>query len=180
VSRPGPASAMRMARRLLPLLAALALGGCASGPPQDSRDALVVVVVRHAEKTDDSDDPGLSAAGIARAASLAERLAGAPVVAAYATDYRRTRETLAPTAATHGLPVHVYDAREPADAFAARLRRAHPHGTVVVSGHSNTVPAIVAALCACRTAAMDEGEFGRISTVRIDAHGGARLEVYSD
>ena len=69
--------------------------------------------------------------------------------------------------------------REPADAFAARLRRAHPHGTVVVAGHSNTVPAIVAALCSCQTAAMDEGEFDRISTVRIDAYGGTRVEMGS-
>ncbi len=61
--------------------------------------------------------------------------------------------------------------------FAARLRAAHPHGNVLIAGHSNTVPDIVAALCACKIAAMPDHEYDRLSIVRIDADGHARLTV---
>ena len=48
---------------------------------------------------------------------------------------------------------------------------------VLVVGHSNTVPDLVAALCGCATDAMDETEYDRMSIVRFDADGRARLKV---
>ena len=84
---------------------------------------------------------------------------------------------MAPTAAAHGLTPSPYDAALPADELAARLRSEHPRGTVLVAGHSNTVPGIVAALCACAVEAMPETEYDRLSTVRIDADGRAHLRV---
>jgi len=135
------------------------------------------VVVRHAEKVDQSRDPDLSPAGHARAQALARRFADTKVIAAYATDYRRTRQTLGPIANAHSIPVTLYDAARPAADFVGTLRAAFPRGTVVIAGHGNTVPAIVSALCACKSAPMAEDEFDRLSIVRIDASGEARLEV---
>lgn len=135
-----------------------------------------IVVVRHAEKdvSGDRDDRGLSAAGIARAQRIAQRLQTADVQAVYATGYRRTRDTAAPTAQAHGLTVTGYAANEPADAVATRLRKAQ--GSVLVVGHSNTVPAIVSALCQCAVAPIDEARFDDWYELRIDAAGAVRLQ----
>ena len=165
------------------LLASLLLAACASAPMKttalDPATApLEFVVVRHAEKaTDAGDDPPLVGSGHARAAAIAAGLAGAPVVAVYSTDYARTRDTAAPTAAAHDLPVTPYDARQPAGALAAMLRAAHAGGTVLVVGHSNTVPAIASALCGCEVAAMDESEYDRLLRVRVPPGGPATLVV---
>lgn len=164
------------------LLAATLLAACAASPmkaagPSSADAPLEFVVVRHAEKATAGDDPPLVAAGHARAAAIAATLAGAPVVAVYSTAYARTRETAAPIAALHGLPVTPYDARQPADAFAALLRGTHAGGTVVVVGHSNTAPAIAAALCGCEVAPMEETEYDRLLRVRVPSGGDATLVV---
>ncbi|GAA4861554.1 phosphoglycerate mutase family protein [Luteimonas vadosa] len=165
-----PRTALLFAASLL-----LAAAGCAALPVAPA-PAATFVVVRHAEKAaDDPSDPVLAEAGRQRAAALAASLADEPVVAVYSTDYRRTRQTAAPVAARHGLEVRPYDATQPADTFARELRNRHPAGTVVVVGHSNTVPAIVSALCACTVAAMDESEYDNRYTVRFGEDGRARL-----
>lgn len=149
-------------------LVAMAVTGCGStaAPAEDA----VFVVVRHAEKlADGSKDPPLSQSGLARADALASQLADAPLVAAYATPYRRTRQTAAPAARDHALLVGDYDPQMPAQALATRLRTAHPRGTVLVVGHSNTAPAIAAALCRCVVAPLDDSEYGDL--YRIDRNG---------
>lgn len=162
------------------LALSLALGGCATRPTE-AEAPLTYVVVRHAEKsTDDPRDPSLNEAGQARAERLAASLAQAPMRAVYATEYRRTRQTGEPTARAHGLTMTRYDAKQAAAEFAATLRRDHRDGTVLVVGHSNTAPAIAAALCACDVAPMPETEFDRRMVVRIDAQGRASFEQTRD
>src|SRR3546814_12110903 len=125
--------------RLLIRACALALAACAAIPVFSP--VATDVVVRHAEKVDDgSRDPSLTDAGRARAHALAGLLRSRDVVAVYATDFRRTRDTAEPTAAVHDLSIISYDAEAPAEAVAERLRRAHATGTVLVVAHSNTVP----------------------------------------
>lgn len=153
------------------LLAAcvLALAACSTGPLQTASDATVTfIVVRHAEKAaDDTRDPSLTDAGRARAAALAALLQPRDVVAAYATAFRRTQSTASPAATAHGVAVTTYDADEPAATFAVRLRHDHAAGTVLVVGHSNTVPGIVSALCACEVAPIDESDYGNLYEIRI-------------
>lgn len=159
---------------LVPCLLACALAGCVSLPRADAR---TFVLVRHAEKaTDDPKDPTLTPAGSTRAQRLADALANEPVVAVYATAYRRTQLTAAPTAASHRLTVRTYDASLPADTFAAQLLREHTSGTVLVVGHSNTIPALASVLCHCEIAPMREDEFDRVIRVRVAADGGALVE----
>lgn len=169
--------------RRLPALACLCaalVAGCAQPvreTPAPAGSPLVFVLVRHAEKAvDDPKDPSLSENGQARAQRLAVSLKDAPVAAVYATAYRRTQETALPTAAAHGLDVVTYDARQPAGIFAAELRTAQRHGTVLIVGHSNTAPVIAAALCGCVVAPMREDEYDRRITVRIGEDGAATLE----
>lgn len=153
----------------------LALGGCASTAADDS--TTTIVLVRHAEKVvDGSDDPALTADGERHADALARAFAQLPLAAVYATTFRRTQQTAAPTAVAHGLTTIIYDPRQPAAAFAQRLRRDNAGRTALVVGHSNTVPDIAAALCGCAVPAMSEAEYDRLTTVRIDASGKAVLE----
>lgn len=156
---PGPAVALVMG---------VLLGACAT--PATRHDALLapaaagatILIVRHAEKaTDDARDPTLTAAGEQRAARLATLLAAEPVQAVYATAFRRTQATAAPTARAKNLPVSTYDAAMPAADFARRLREMHARGTVLVVAHSNTAPAIASALCDCPVVPMPETEYGR-------------------
>lgn len=158
----------------------LVASACSTAPEMPAATS-TFVVVRHAEKaTDDPSDPSLTDAGRERAAALAASLARQPVVAVYTTDYRRTRHTAQPLASARNLAVITYDAKQPADQFVSELRRNHPHGTVVIVGHSNTVPAIVSALCDCAIAEIDESDYGNLYTVRVDARGQAILSHQHD
>lgn len=151
------------------MLGTTQLAACATAPADAG--GTTFILVRHAEKARDSGpDPALTPAGQERAQKLAASLRAAPLAAAYATPYRRTQMTAAPAAREHELVVTTYDAGQPA-AFAAMLRRVHRRGTVLVVGHSNTVPEIAAALCGCVVAPMDEDEYDRRLTVRADAAG---------
>ncbi len=163
----------------LPVLLFLALlAGCAGAPsPTTATTTTTFVLVRHAEKVaDGSKDPALTPAGLARADALAARLADVPLAAVYSTAYRRTQQTAAPTAREHALAVTTYDVKESAAELTSRLRREHAGSTVLVVGHSNTIPGIAAALCSCTVAGMSETEYDRLTTVRISADGKATLE----
>ena len=130
--------------------------------------------MRHAEKAADAEaprDPPLSAAGAARARALAERVSAVPLVAVYATPWRRTRETATPAANAHGLAVRTEDPPEDAVTHAHALRARHRDGTVLVVGHSNTVPPLVAALCGCAVPALGDADYGDLFVVEPDDAG---------
>lgn len=128
-----------------------------------------VIVVRHAEKIDDSRDPALSRAGVGRAEALAEALQHAGLDAVYASQYQRTRLTAMPAARAAGLSVRIAPIEGDIDAwaqgFAAELAQNHAGETVLVAGHSNTVPPLVAALCDCRVEALTDSDYDRIYLV---------------
>ena len=99
------------------------------------------ILVRHAEKASDgTDDPDLKPEGLERAGKFAALLKNTSVDAVYSTRYKRTRNTVAPLAQQKGLDVQIYDAAKPEviDAIIAK----HAGGTVVIGGHSNTIPQI--------------------------------------
>lgn len=163
-------------RLLAPALLCVALAACKTHAP-DPAPGATFVLVRHAEKaTDDPRDPVLTPEGMVRAQRLADSLRDTGLSAVYATGYRRTQQTAAPTAQGHGLEVTTYDAKQPAPEFAALLRQRHTDDSVLVVGHSNTVPDIASALCGCPVEAMPETEYDRTITVRIAADGSAVME----
>ncbi len=146
-----------------------------------AHDGIAVVVVRHAEKDDDDKlDPSLAGNGEVRAQALAATLAGAGLDRAIATQFRRTRDTAAPAAAAAGIDVEVREingdnAATYASDLAADLRAMPAGSTVLVVGHSNTVPGIVEALSGQAPEAMPETEYDRYTLVLLDADGGARV-----
>jgi broad specificity phosphatase PhoE len=163
--------------RLLTCLLLSALVACSSTPVVKDVDATATfLVVRHAEKsTDDARDPSLSETGNARAHALARLLADAPLSAAYATGFRRTQQTAQPAADAHGIKITIYDAEIPATTLAAQLRATHAHGTVLVVGHSNTVPDIVAALSGQPVDAMSDDQYDLVYRVATDSDGKVTL-----
>ena len=163
--------------RFVACLLLSALAACSSAPAVKGFDApATFVIVRHAEKsTDDARDPSLSETGKARAQALARLLADAPLRAAYATGFRRTQQTAQPAADAHGISITIYDSQLPATTFAAQLRAVHAHGTVLVVGHSNTVPDIVAALSGQPVDAMSDDQYGLVYRVGTGPDGKATL-----
>lgn len=137
----------------------------------------IIYVVRHAEKAaDDPDprDPGLSALGLARREALGRTLADVPLRAVYATEYRRTRETVQPLAEGRGLAVTVAPARDAAG-LAKTILESHRGETVLVAGHSNTVPAILRALGAAEAPDLAESDYDDLFIATVSSEGSASL-----
>jgi phosphohistidine phosphatase SixA len=152
----------------------------AAGAASSSSDAtMVVYVVRHAERADTTRDPSLSERGRLRANALLATLRDAGIGAIVTTQYARTRETAAPLAAALGLDVQVVRASSPvaahADSVARAAERLRGRGAVLVVGHSNTVPAIVAALGGPRFADLCDADYDNLFVVVRSGGAPARL-----
>ncbi len=120
-------------RRAFTFAAILLLTACNQAVPKTD----AIFLVRHAEKTTEKTDPGLTEAGKARAVALADRLEDEGITHIHSSDYIRTRDTAAPLAARLGLDVEIYNAGDLPD-IAEKLK-ATP-GRHLVVGHSNTTP----------------------------------------
>jgi broad specificity phosphatase PhoE len=157
-----------------PALSSLVLMLCMVIPAvtQAAPGAASIFLVRHAEKVDASDDPGLSEAGQERARALAHTLKDAGIERVYTTDYRRTRDTANPFAARLALPVELYDPMVLA-ALADSLRQAGQN--VLVVGHSDTTPELVDLLGGDPGPEIDEkSEYDRLYIVTIEPGGKGR------
>lgn len=109
--------------------------GCKKVP--DDQSETTFYLVRHAEKTKQKNDPGLTKEGKERAYFLADYLKEVPLNAIYSTDYFRTRKTAQPTVSAQNIPMQLYDASD-LEAFAKQLKKNHKNQKVLVVGHSNT------------------------------------------
>lgn len=174
--------------RIAPRLAVLALLAApgvplraqAAAPPVQPA-VTTVIVVRHAEKAaDDARDPSLSPAGRERALALAGVLQHSPVAAVYATQFRRTAQTGEPVAARAGIAV----TQRPLDPatmptyfadLAREIQSAHVGQTVLVVGHSNTVPALVQALTGQQVEPLTDADYDRLYVVLLPQSGPPRL-----
>ena len=138
----------------------------------ESQATTTIIFVRHAEKAmAPADDPGLSEAGQRRVAELTRQLIDADVVAGidavYATDYNRTQETARPMADALDLPINTYDARDTETVLATILKE-HKGKIILVVGHSNTVPELIANLGASKKVPpIDENEYDNIYIISI-------------
>jgi broad specificity phosphatase PhoE len=151
-----------------------ALTACISAGAQPAA-APNIYVVRHLNTPAGERDPDLLPEGRRVAALLPgwfERERARPV-AIYVSDYKRTRQTAGPLAASLGLQPTIYD---PADTPGLIARVRAEHGPVLVVGHSNTVPDIVAGLGGTRPAPLVHEDFGDIW--RVGAGGAtARMRI---
>jgi len=153
---------MRMIRTWL--LTLLAVAAMAMAAPAWATQP-VVYVMRHLNTPAGERDPDLLPEGQRVALRLARYFRSDRPVAIYVSDFRRTRQTAAPLAARLGLTPIVYD---PADTPGLIARVRAEHGPVLIVGHSNTVPDIVAGLGGARPAALVHEDFGDIWRVSPD------------
>lgn len=131
----------------------------------EAQKPLVVFLVRHAEKVDDSRDPELSTAGLERAGELRRSLRDAAIERIHSTDFIRTRDTAAPIAEDLGLEIELYDHGN-LEGLVEHLRRTG--GRHLVVGHSNTTPKVVELLGGEPGTEIDEAsEYDRLYVVTI-------------
>lgn len=149
----------------------------AASAPAAAQDSTVVVLVRHAEKAAvEGNDPPLSEAGEARARALAQTLAGMRFDAVIATERQRTQATARPVSQAAGLTPEIIALAGPhVDNVAAAVRR-HAGHTVLVVGHSNTVPRIVHALGGPQLRDLCEPEFSHLYVMVLKDGVAPRLE----
>lgn len=97
------------------------------------------ILVRHAEKkSDGSKDPELTEAGLIRAKLLGSILRDTQINAVYSTPFKRTQETVEPLAASKGLTIKTYAPLKSEQID--EMLKTYPGGTILISGHSNTIP----------------------------------------
>ncbi len=128
----------------------------------------VIFIVRHAEKKDKAGetDPDLTEAGKKRAVQLAKMLADVNLKAVYSTQFKRTRNTVLPSAKAAGIKPTVIDARNFKGLIKA-LKTKHPGQSVLVAGHSNTVPIMLLALGTNKKVAIKEDEYSNLFVVTL-------------
>jgi 2,3-bisphosphoglycerate-dependent phosphoglycerate mutase len=107
---------------------------------QSSPVITTFILVRHAEKGTDGDDPDLKPEGYDRAKRLAAMLKNTSVNAVYSTRYNRTKNTVSPVAREKGFEVQTYESLK-ANELDALIGK-HAGQTILIGGHSNTIPQI--------------------------------------
>ena len=138
----------------------------------ESQATTTIIFVRHAEKiATTSKDPSLSPAGQRRVAELTRQLVDADVVAGidaiYSTPFKRTQETVRPLADALNLPINNYDASD-TEAVLTTILKKHKGKIILVVGHSNTVPVLIANLGASKKLPpIDENEYDNIYIISI-------------
>jgi phosphohistidine phosphatase SixA len=143
-------------------------------------NSTVVIVIRHAEKESVSaPDPPLSEAGQARAALLVrmfgETQGAGRLDAIYTSSALRNRMTAAPLAAHLGIVPIVAPVDDP-KGLAHRIVRENSGKRVMIIGHTNTVPEMVAALSGrSDIPPIDEKEYGTLYIVTVPRIGHANV-----
>lgn len=141
-----------------------------------------VYLVRHAEKAGWPSDRDLDAfqplspAGAARAEALAVRLKPAGIVHVYTSRTTRTLQTGVPLALATNVPITADDASTRPDemaAFLTRLREKHAADkTILIVGHSNTIPELLIRLGAQQECFQRLGITGQPGSLLIEGYEG--------
>ncbi len=141
-----------------------------------NRPVTTVILIRHAEKVIDPNNPDvdLSPAGQERAQELVRMFADAGVNAIYATQYKRTQETVKPLSDRLGLPVTVVNSSGTSE-LVRQIHADHRGQTILISGHNNTVPEIIAALGGPPLPVIPESEFDNVYVLTVYRTGKAKL-----
>jgi broad specificity phosphatase PhoE len=146
----------------------------------DDPGTTIIYILRHAEK-DLSDpknqDPELSIEGRERAEALAVKLKGIKLDAAFATKYKRTRQTAFYSANNNKLEVQTYDAQD-FRGISELVKTRYNGQKVLIVGHSNTVLELLEAFGAQRplfTLADDDYDF--FFELTIDSKGKVDLRT---
>lgn len=131
-------------------------------PPQPN-----YYVMRHLHTPAGVNDPDLTAEGQRYANAVADWFRRDPPAVIYASSPKRAQQTAAPLAAQLKLTPKIYDPKDTAALVAAVKAE---QGTVLIVGHSNTVPDIVEQLGGTRPAPLVHEDFGDIWHIAGPGH----------
>jgi broad specificity phosphatase PhoE len=123
------------------------------------RSSATLLIVRHAERVAGQD--ALSAAGQARAQVLAHVVERAELAGIYHSDTVRTRQTAEPAATALGITPVELPAND-IEALIDHINANHRGATVLVVGHSNTVPLIISEAGGPTIPNLPDGEFDNL------------------
>jgi broad specificity phosphatase PhoE len=138
-----------------------------------------VFLVRHAEKAESpADNPPLNETGLWRAQVLAHTLGKAGIMAIYTSQFLRTQQTAEPLAKQLGITPTVMtltpnptNPREISSqsilAIVQDIQRRHAGETVLVVGHTNSVPPVIRMLRATPVPVIDELTFDNLFVMSI-------------
>jgi 2,3-bisphosphoglycerate-dependent phosphoglycerate mutase len=141
-----------------------------------ARPVTTVIAIRHAEKKiePNNPDPDLTPEGEVRAKEIARMFSGAGINAIYATQYKRTQETVQPLSAQAGIAPTILQANQ-TDELAKQITTSHRGQIIFVAGHNNTIPALVSTLSGDAYPTIPESEYDNLYIVTIYRFGKAKV-----
>ena len=165
---------LRVVFRSLVLIALISTFSFSTRPNVIDQPPVTLILVRHAEKQivpPENKDPDLSPAGVERAQQLVRMFGDSGITAIYATQYKRTQQTVKPLANKLGLPVTQVEAKQTPE-LVKQLRARGAGQVIFIAGHNNTVPEIIAAMGGPKMPIIPETEYDNlyILTVQSDGH----------
>ena len=118
-----------------------------------------IFLSRHMEKTSSGQDPALSPCGVAQAQAFAAQLKDTPSSPGSCTPLTCAPNKLPKRFLQTGRQLVSYDPRQ-VDQLITEIN--NKPGNLLVIGHSNTIPALVAKLTGQTVAPLTEQDYGRI------------------
>ncbi|UCF37801.1 MAG: histidine phosphatase family protein [Acidobacteriota bacterium] len=149
---------------------------CVLGSQLQAQEPTVTTVflVRHAEKIDSSRDPDLAPEGRERADRLRDLLQRTGASALFATQFKRTQQTLQPLSTVLGVPVAVRQAQA-LNELVDEVKTKHPGETVVLAGHSDTVPELIRLFSGTGIDPLGEDDYDNLFILFVTSEGLSRL-----
>ena len=98
--------------------------------------------------------------------------------AIYTTDYKRTRQTVAPTAQIKNLTPTIYDPFTDLKVLASKIKQTYLNRSVLMVGHSNTVLETIEAFGAKRPIpAISETEYNYLFKITLKENKDPEVEI---
>ena len=173
-----------MTRKILPLIAILLVLSSLVFA-QTSEPVTTVFLVRHAERAEEPrPDPPLTEQGVARSQALARVLSTAGIKAIFTSQFSRTKLTAEPLANKLGitptalsLKISPTNPRQIAEESTKETvdKILAAGGSVLVVGHSNSIPDVIKMLGGDVAPAIDEKKFDDLFVVTVFSKGKAKV-----
>jgi len=153
---------------------------------QNEFKPITVFLIRHAEREQEPrQDPPLSKDGVARSQALARLLGNAGIKAILTSQFTRTKQTAEPLATKLGLTVTPFalkispsNPRQIAEESTAEVTNKileRSGESVLVIGHSNSIPDVIKMLGGDVVPTIDEQKFDDLFIVTVYAKGKAKV-----
>ena len=153
---------------------------------QEEFKPITVYLIRHAEREDEPrQDPPLKKEGVSRSQELARLLSSAGIKAIFTSQFTRTKQTAEPLATKLGLTVTSFTLRsnpsnprliavESTQEVANKILERGGESVLVI-GHSNSIPDVIKALGGDTVPTIDEKKFNDLFVVTVYAKGKAKV-----